>query len=360
MRQFCGVALALLLTAVISTPQQRAGGGSVTGTILCEDTRQPARRADVFLLEPVDPSLRFFPPGGGFAAKTAIDGSFSISNVTPGEYYVIALYPGYISAREYIFPGAMAPEATGLRDPLPSFVQRISVEPGGAEHVEIQLKRGGAISGVVTYSDGVPVPYMALNPKIKMPNGTFADGSSGAFHADGAGNYRIDGLPDGSYSLLAAQADGPRVAVFGGAHVDGGGWIMFAGGGMRPSSARIITVAAPKEYTGVNIVIPLAGVYSVGGNVVAKDGHRLNHGLVRLYPAGEPRFPLAAALAADGTFQFRRIPPDTYTVRVEDASDWKLVKEQPTLVQSFGSASANVTVADADLENISIVVSAAQ
>jgi hypothetical protein len=360
MRQFCGVTLALLLTAVSSTPQQRAGGGSVTGTIFCEDTKEPARRADVFLLEPVDPSLRFFPPGGGFGAKTALDGSFTISNVTPGEYYVIALYPGYISARWYIFPEAMAPEATGLRDPLPSFVQRISVEPGGAEHVEIQLKRGGSISGVATYSDGTPVPYMALNPKIKMPDGTFEDGSSGAFQADDAGNYRVDGLPDGSYSLLGALSDGPPVAVLGGAQAGGGGWIMFAGGGMRPSSACIITVAAPKEYTGVNIVIPLTGVYNIGGNVVAKDGHRLNHGMVRLYPTGEPRFPLAARLAADGTFQFRRTPPDTYTVRVEDASDWKMIKEQATFVQSFSTASVNVTVTDADLANVSVVVSTDQ
>jgi hypothetical protein len=95
------------------------------------------------------------------------------------------------------------------------------------------------------------------------------------------------------------------------------------------------------------------------------DGHRLNHGVVRLYPTGEPRFSLAAPLKGDGTFSFHRIPADRYTILVEDASDWKLTPkgdggqhyEERTLVQRYGPASVDVTVANADLTNVSLTAS---
>jgi hypothetical protein len=80
---------------------------------------------------------------------------------------------------------------------LPSFVQRVSIASGKTEHVEIHLKRGGSISGTVTYSDGAPVANVALTPKVKLSDGKFADSSTGAFHPDSVGHYRIGGLADG-------------------------------------------------------------------------------------------------------------------------------------------------------------------
>ena len=337
------------------------------GTVLCEDSRGPARGANILLQAPIDPKLRMLPPRGAFGGTTDLDGSFTISNVPPGEYYLITNYPGYISSEEYIFPGALSPEATGHTIPLPSFVQRITIVSGVAQHVELRLKRGGSISGYVTNSDGVPVPYVALTPKIKLSNGTFGDAATGASHTDSTGHYRVDSLADASYVILAGIAGDRNVPVFGGGSIGGSGSIIFAGAGMRPSKARVIAVTAPKEYAGVDITIPLTGVHEVGGAVTASDGHRINHGLVRLYPTGEPRFNLAAPLAADGTFSFHRIPVDSYTVLVEDASDWTMVPvdgavryEQPTLVQRYGTGSVEINVADSDLANVSLSVSPTQ
>ena len=47
---------------------------------------------------PPGPAL---PPGDVFGAPTGEDGRFTISNETPGEYYVVVWHPGYISAKEY-------------------------------------------------------------------------------------------------------------------------------------------------------------------------------------------------------------------------------------------------------------------
>ena len=340
--------LALLLAGTSATAQA-AAGGSVTGMVVCDDTRGPARSAYVYLQAPISRKARFVAPQEAFGGTTDADGAFTISNVTPGEYYVIVFFPGYISARDYLFPGAISADIQGT---LPSFVKRVSVVAGATEHVEIDLKRGGSISGTVTYSDGAPVPYVALTPKLKSKQGDFADLiGNGASHTDSLGHYRIDGLPDGSYVVLGG-IEGAMVPVFGGDQIGGSGSMIFAGGGMRPSKARVVAVSGAKEYTGVNITIPLSGVHEVSGAVAAEDGHRLNHGLVRLFPAGEPRFSLATPVEADGTFHFHRIPRDRYTIRVEDASDWKNSGGVRTLVQKYGSTSVDVDVAEGDVSGV--------
>ena len=137
---------------------------------------------------------------------------------------------------------------------------------------------------------------------------------------------------------------------------------------MRPSKARLVEVTSPNDTAGVNLTVPLTGVHEVAGTVSAPDGHRLNHAQVRLYPKGEPLLGLSTPLEAAGTFRFHRVPPDSYTVRVEDASDWKLVPktwgavhyDQRTLVQSFGTGSVDIKVADTDVTGVSVTVSPAQ
>lgn len=88
MKLFCAVTLALSLIVSVATPQPSIGGGSVTGRVVCEDTQGPARRANVFLQAPIDPRARVYTPGEGFSTTTDLDGSFTISNVTPGAYKV--------------------------------------------------------------------------------------------------------------------------------------------------------------------------------------------------------------------------------------------------------------------------------
>jgi hypothetical protein len=366
MKLLCAGTLTLLLLATAATPQRGVSGGSVRGRVLCEDTQGPARRAYVSLQAPTKQGV-FQPPGEAFGATTNLDGSFTISNVTPGEYYVVVTYPGYLSAKDYIFPGALSPELSGSQEQLPPFVQGVAIVSGGDVDVEIRLKHGGSISGSVAYSDGAPVPYIAVNPVVKMSNGTFARVLNLA-HADSSGKYRIDGLPDGSYALAGADAGSDEVTVFGGDKIGSGGWITFAGGGMRTSKARLVVVTSPKESVGVNITIPLTGVHEIAGTVWAADGHRLNHGLVRLFPTGETLFSLTAPLAADGTFRFHRVPPDSYTVLVQDASDFKIVPltvgavhyDQRTLAQRYGTGAKDIKVADADITNLSVTVSPIQ
>src|ERR1017187_8037198 len=143
------VVLLVFQTGLIG--QSGESTGSVTGTVLCDDTHGPTRRANVYLqsLTAYSPGA-FSPPEEVFGATTGMDGSFIISSVAPGEYYVMVVYPGYVSAREYVFPGALSPEVSHGPEPVPSFVQRVKIVPGGPANITIQLARGASITGSVT------------------------------------------------------------------------------------------------------------------------------------------------------------------------------------------------------------------
>src|ERR1051325_11495856 len=278
MKRLCTSLMALLVFSTCLLAQSPPSTGTLTGIILCDDTHGPARRASVHLEPPINSPVAFWASGKIFGAITEMDGSFTISGIAPGDYYVVAIYAGYISAKEYIVPGARSLELTGSSDSMPSFVQRIKIVPGETVNVEIQLKRGASISGTVSYSDNTPVPFVALTPKLKRVNGDFADVSSaGASHTDSSGHYRIDGLPEGTYVVLGAM-EGRMVPLFGGDQQGGSGLIIFAGGGLRPSKARTVTVKGSTEYPGVDITIPLVGVHQISGTITGPDGHRLNHG----------------------------------------------------------------------------------
>jgi hypothetical protein len=267
-----GATIALLIFAS-AVAQPNGANGSLRGIILCEDTGTPARQANVYLVSATRGPNAFSSPERPLATVTDLDGNFSISDIPPGNYYVVAVYAGYISARDYFFPGAMSSGVTGKPENPPDFVQRVSIAPGDTSNITIRLRRGASIKGSVLYSDGKPVPNAALTPKMKLSDGSFADVSGGgASHTDNAGHYSIDGLPDGSYVVLGAMK-GPLVPVFGGDRLGASGWIAFAGDGMRPSNAHVISVKAPNEYTGVDLTLELNGVHEVSGTVVAPDGH---------------------------------------------------------------------------------------
>src|ERR1700761_8412498 len=78
--------------------------GAITGHIYCGDTNAPARMASV-QLDPIKGPKRSGAsrisgdvPAGG-VAQTGFDGSFTLSRVSPGSYYVITSKPGYLSTR---------------------------------------------------------------------------------------------------------------------------------------------------------------------------------------------------------------------------------------------------------------------
>jgi hypothetical protein len=180
-------ALCLLLVAVCplvaqQTPASPAPppAGQVTGRVICNDTGQPARFAAVQLVSEESAKAPMFDPsalgknpdlgkvmaqamkvvmkGSNLSAVTALDGTYSLDKVPPGTYYVIAQFAGYRSPLSGISQAdrMMANDAT--LKAVESQAEKIVVQSGQTNNVNIELERGASITGGVTYDDGSPAP----------------------------------------------------------------------------------------------------------------------------------------------------------------------------------------------------------
>ena len=158
-------------------------GGTVTGHVYCADTQRPARFANVQLLRQADP-----PSGGQNTnrgpmyqsvgnARTALDGTFAITSVPAGDYYVAATMTGYIS------PMAVA---RMTQNPI-SGVPSTHVEAGRTADVVISITRGAVVTGRVTYDDGSPVPGVTVRLRPVASTSVTAGGTMGGFGQLGGG-----------------------------------------------------------------------------------------------------------------------------------------------------------------------------
>jgi hypothetical protein len=74
--------------------------------------------------------------------------------------------------------------------------------------------------------------------------------------------------------------------------------------------------------SGVDIVVPVTGMYTVGGNVAAgMDGHAPGSARIHLLYADDREEARVADARQDGSFSFAYVPAGDYILRVTDAQD---------------------------------------
>src|SRR3954454_6850693 len=186
--------------------------GTVTGHVYCADTNAPARMASV-QLEPVTDgkasgashSTSDTPAGG--IAQTGLDGSFTLSHVPLGWYYVLASKAGYLSPRAEDDDSDTAELQPPAGQP-PIVVPRVDVQADQAAGIDIRLERGGAISGTVRFDDGSPASGVVVMVLHKSKN-KWVPSNAPFFLAmsqpttDDLGHYRVSSLRDRDYVMLA-------------------------------------------------------------------------------------------------------------------------------------------------------------
>ena len=100
--------LTLTFLTVAATAQVnpvKSGRATVNGHVYCADTNAPARRVSVQLetVKQASERIKDAPQYGGLPTggivKTALDGSFTFTNIPPGVYYVAVSAEGYLSPR---------------------------------------------------------------------------------------------------------------------------------------------------------------------------------------------------------------------------------------------------------------------
>jgi hypothetical protein len=336
-----------------ASPKQASGTdhqsntGSISGYVYCQDTGAPARLAAV-TLQPLsslnlDPRVQSAPSK---LAVTALDGTFRIKGIDPGDYLVLAWLPGYLSPLASFTQNEVLNEHASARQKLIDLLPRVTVQQGQVASVQIALQRGAEISGTVSYDDGSPVavaPMQVFRREDKsgqwqqpvLGNSFFTQWK--ADETNQRGKFLIAGLPPGKYLLSASV---PTQSAYPAGLVNSsfgettdpsvhGKLQVYFGGKLREKDAKTIEVGAQEQRTDVDIVVPLSKLHSLSGTVISgKYGHPIKQGIVELLYADDSataqRFYLGSDEASHegaGTFRFNYVLDGEYSVRVLYPSD---------------------------------------
>lgn len=350
----CGSVL-LLWVNIGACAQERAeivssGNGAVAGRVFCADTQKPARFAQVRLFRAGDGS-----GSGGNGEVTGGDGSFSLGDVRPGDYFVSAQMPGYIDPlRSFVAHGAVQ-GASDLPEAAKAMLTKVTVAPDQTATVQVTVFRGAVLAGTLTYDDGTPaigIPVSAQRIEDSHTPGGEAAATGNmrdlAFSiSSDRGDFRLGGLPDGMYIVRARPrgTNGPGTLP------------IYYGNALQKSVARRLEVKAGEERDGLDIQIPAMSLRQVSGVVqAAKDGHGIGRAMVSLTLTGEAGDTLNAVSSPDGSFRFLGVPNGKFTVRANGASDVAVVHggtgEAAESTISYGPGQQDIELNGGDVDNV--------
>src|SRR5262245_24513125 len=233
----------------------KPGAATVSGRVTLNG--EPARGVSVV----IQPQRQLYPPPSSIVqnAKTDENGRFRFTGVAAGSYFIAALAPGFSSSSDNGF---------GQRN------KGVSVSEGeNVEDIEIELKRGGVITGRVTDVQGRPLTDESVEITLINKDGTrqrsYNSINNEMYIIDDLGVYRVYGLPEGRYLVSVGYA---RVAGMMSTHP----YRIFYPRTFHPdatdeSRAKVIEVAEGSVTTGVDIVVGIKRTHDIAGRVVNAD-----------------------------------------------------------------------------------------
>ena len=364
--------------------------GRITGTVFCSDTHRPARGATV-ILQPLAKDTSF--DNRMNLTRTDVNGTYTLGRVAPGEYAVLAFFPGYALP----FPDDML---TGMMDPadrssLTEALRKlgtVTVSSNAEARGDVSLTRGAAVQGRVLYSDGAPAAQVLVEvkninakpPKSNSPEEMVDPAaimrsifSQQKPTTDDEGHFRIAGLAPGTYRVAALQTSPPPASASGGmesemmmgqlmgVNVDPTAVRVFSGDTLHQATAKTYDLSAGDTVSDITITIPLTAFHRVAGTVEAVDGRHLNFANLTLTDASDATFTFHTNAGRDGAFAFANVPAGTYTLATDGGfigtsappkgmehmpeQYWPLKPET-----HFAGDSQNLIVADSDKTDVLI------
>lgn len=380
----------------------KAPSGTITGHVYLEDLKLPARKATVYL-QPAAALLADPPPlranlqdrGTTIIVEAAFDGSYSFTHVPNGSYFVLASSPGYISPylalslaesrSPYGDWQPLSPTQKAEKDRVLASLPRVDVQTTLPYVADVPLERGAAVSGTVTYDDGVPAAGLEVNVLARMVEngketwGPFDMGPYHEFrevHTDDRGNYRISGLPARNYVVVATLRVSHDVSYISssgggssGSNVGSAELPIYSGSTPRLTKAAPVTLQAGEERTGEDLRIPITKLHTVRGHIVsAHDGHVVNGGGVLLMHADDKSMAGHSETAEeDPSFLLYFVFDGEYILTTTMAADIDYVQLPQTQHTAgppaydgkprhfYGSASMPLHV-EGDIDNVTIAV----
>lgn len=360
----------------------------ITGTVFCNDTRRPARGA-IVVAQPIPKDGHDESELNGNTSRVGMDGTYAIRHLSPGDYTIIALLPGYISPYDDLsVDGAVNNSAARAR-----FISNgvVSARNDQASRLDITIQRGATISGRILYDDGAPATQVVLDlenvnakPAAKkavepgddepviseasagsMVRGMFLHQSQGT---DDQGNFRISGIKPGTYRIFAMPPlptdSGNFFALLLGGFAQPGSLRIYSGDTFHKKAAKTYNLRAGDDVRDIEITIPVYAFHRVQGHITTVDDRPIVSAAISLTDTSDDSFVLHAQPARDGEFIFPTVPAGTYNLAVigaksgtvpDDYADNYPVAQIPLQnAQSFFGKTTTVLVKDDDVTDLNI------
>ena len=324
--------------------------GTVTGIVSCADTQRPARLAQVKLVKvPTRADLKADDDGSpngdaaaaGNAVETSLDGSYVFRQVKPGTYYVVVDKEGYLIPLGQFSAKELAATDDETRARVAKAVHPVVIEGNTTVNEDVVLSRGASISGTITYDDGTPASGIGIELLTKDHDGRWVPSKTSRYRGfygpsatDDYGHYRISGLPAGEYATEANLSVSDHETTYGPMPSSPGTTMqmemqktrfslpLYSGDVLRKAKAEGYSLGTGEVRAGSDLVFPLAKLHKVGGQVLAKDGHAVNGGDVKLLWADDQSEMTEASVQyEDAAFHLEFVPEGEFTLKVAGAKD---------------------------------------
>ncbi|MGI4757762.1 MAG: hypothetical protein ACRYGF_13035 [Janthinobacterium lividum] len=404
--------LPFLLATTLHAQQE---GATVSGTVICDDTGRPAHLAKVYLssaepshagekmMHDMEAAMQKSLAKSGETRPTpneqqrkqqqqaaqrlngladllsgtnaGLDGSYRITGVKSGTYYLHAQVPGYVDPYAQLSPEDFSSTDMAVRSRIAALPTVRIAGPTESPSVALHLQRGGVLSGKVTFDDGAPAPDwtvwalrsgeigdadLLLSPS--MQGSAAKEMGKPVSMTNDRGSFRIAGLADGTYVLRADIGALPQGLSGNNASQAGTGVriAVYSGNVLLAGAAKSIDVHQGEERADVDLVIPSKSMHTLAGRVTASsDGHPLNMGNVRLSSKQDSHLQAKASVRRDGTFEFQDLPGNvTYTLTLDDGADATYSPEKESVLglnialgkatQKYAHAVQDVVLATSD------------
>jgi protocatechuate 3,4-dioxygenase beta subunit len=313
------------------------GTGTLSGTVFVAGSGVPARRARV--------TLSGADAGPARNVVTDAQGRFTFVSLPAGRYTLSASKPGHLTASY----GQARPGRPGTP---------IQLDEGQKFEANLQMTRGGVLTGTVLDEDGEAIPGTQVRAlRFVFQNGERTLQSAGNGSTDDRGIYRIYGLQPGEYVVgatprninpgpameavraeleamrqqgpLAGRGNGPLAAAVAArleaaqaagaaAEETGTGYApVYYPGTTALSQAAATTLGPGEERSGVDFQLQRVAVARISGMVVNSTGQETQNVqlmLIDLNQAAPGMGNSATRVDNEGRFTFANVAPGQYRI----------------------------------------------
>lgn len=269
-----------VLTVPVPTATPPPAKSIVRGRAVYDETGRAVRRTSIMLLNVSEGGSG---GRGEYTTLTNANGEFEFRDVGKGKYVAMVNAPGMITPLGLL-------DITSTRErpdftPILKMFEEINIDgAAGTTGITVRAKRGGAVSGRVTYADGdiaIGVPIAVLRKSSAAGNSfsrvipNYSTIFGGNLRTDERGMYRISGLPPGEYTISVSETlshgnDASRMGMestmLGGNSLA----VTYYGGTSQSQEAKFVPVEAGQEMPDINVTIIERAIYTLGGVVQSK------------------------------------------------------------------------------------------